>query len=287
MAPGDRFPGGFWSLWDIMINFQVFGLAHLMQMLVLEERSVADRRRNLEMLQTLPVPMSQLRVEEAEAQRLSGLIQFAMHTCQQLEIGAGVDRAERFLNNLRRSILFIDLEPEIRILRETIEDGLRYICFYHYPDAKRIVLLRVETDWQPTIAQFPSAKADVIAATDCYALAQYTAAVFHAMRVLEYGLREMATAVNLTFDTQVWQDIIQQIESRIREIGDAWKKGTSKSDWMSFYSGAAKEFFHFKDGWRNHVSHNRAAYDEPSARNVLEHVRTFMNHLSTRLSETP
>jgi len=105
------------------------------------------------------------------------------------------------------------------------------------------------------------------------------------MRVLEHGLRKLAEAVNLTFDIQVWNTIIEQIENQIREIGDHWPRSATKSDWMSFYSIAAKEFFHFKDGWRNYVSHGHDPYDEPRALSVLEHVRTFMNHLSARLGE--
>jgi hypothetical protein len=206
-----------------MINFQAFGVVSLMQMLALEEKVLGDRRRNLEMLPpgSLPAPIGQLRAEEADTKRLEGMIQFARHTCQRLEIGAAVDRAERLLNRLNRPMLFIDLEPEIRVLKETIDDGLRYICFYHYPERKRAVLIRVESDWQFVTAQFPSARSDAIAATDCYALGQYTAAVFHAMRVLEYGLRELAQAVNLTFDVQQWQSIIEQIEAEIRNIGAA------------------------------------------------------------------
>jgi hypothetical protein len=272
------------SLWEIMINFQVFGLAHLMTVLAHEEMALHRRRQNLEGLASLPTPLWALQETEEERKRLSGLVQLALHTSQQLEISAGIDRAERFLRRLNQGIRFIDLEPEMRVLRETIEDGLRYICFYHYSHAKRQVILRVEDDWRPTIASFSPAKADIIAAADCYALGHYTASVFHAMRVLEYGLREMAAAVNLTFDVQQWQTIIEQIESEIREIGNHWRASSLKSDWLSFYSSAAKEFFHFKDGWRNHVSHNKGTYDEPSSRNVLEHVRTFMNHLSTRLS---
>jgi hypothetical protein len=54
---------------------------------------------------------------------------------------------------------------------------------------------------------------------------------------------------------------------------------------MSFYSAAAKEFFYFKDGWRNYVSHGGDPYDEDEAFSVLEHVRAFMSHLGSRLGE--
>lgn len=58
-----------------------------------------------------------------------------------------------------------------------------------------------------------------------------------------------------------------------------------KNERMQFLSEAAKEFFYFKDGWRNYVAHARGTYDEHQAASVLEHTRTFMNHLSTELSD--
>jgi hypothetical protein len=50
-------------------------------------------------------------------------------------------------------------------------------------------------------------------------------------------------------------------------------------------SEAAKEFFYFKDGWRNHVSHAKDKYDGPQAFSVLNHTSAFMKHLSMGLSE--
>jgi hypothetical protein len=135
---------------------------------------------------------------------LEGLFNYALDVCRRLEIDAGVDRIERILRRLRTPVTLSEMHAEMRVLRETIEDGLRYIGFYHYPNQKRQLLQRVEADWQQTIAQFKSAKPDILAAVDCYALEHFTACVFHLMRVLEHCLRELSEAVNLTFDVQQW-----------------------------------------------------------------------------------
>lgn len=107
------------------------------------------------------------------------------------------------------------------------------------------------------------------------------------MRVLEHGLRALAKDVGKAFDVQNWQNIIDQIESEIRTQGKTLPVGPAKSERLRFLSEAAKEFSFFKDGWRNYVSHGRAAYDEHQARMVMDHVRTFMNGLSALLSEQP
>jgi HEPN domain-containing protein len=274
-----------------MINFQVFGLAHLMKMLPMEERTLADRRRTLEALASgnaRQAPVGSMLVEQKEAERLSGLVQFALHICKQLEIDAGVDRAERFLNKLKRPMLFIDLEPEMRVLREAVEDGIRYIGFYHYTKAKRELLVKVADQWSPTFSAFHSAKLDADSASDCYALGHSKASVFHAMQVLERGLKALATDVGEAFTTQQWGNIIDTIEGKIKGMQRNGIPGLSKEEKdarLQFLSEAAKEFRYFKDGWRNYVSHGRADYDDDDAKRVLDHVRTFMNHLSTKLSE--
>ena len=105
------------------------------------------------------------------------------------------------------------------------------------------------------------------------------------MRVLEHGLRALAIELNKTFDVQNWQNIINEMECEIKSRGKSLPKGAAKNEHLQFLSEAAKEFMYFKDGWRNYVSHARGVYDEHQARSVLEHVRAFMNVLSSRLYE--
>ena len=105
------------------------------------------------------------------------------------------------------------------------------------------------------------------------------------MRILEYGLGALAKEVGRTYDRQTWHNIIEEIESEIATIRKQGTRTPEKRARLKFLSEAAKEFFYFKDGWRNFVSHNRSAYDENQALSTLEHVRSFMNHLATRLSE--
>jgi len=100
-------------------------------------------------------------------------------------------------------------------------------------------------------------------------------------------MRALATNVGLTFDLQQWHTILEQIEARIKEERNTLPKGSDKVERLQFLSEAAKEFFYFKDGWRNYVSHNRGTYDEHQALGMLEHTRALMTHLATQLSEQP
>jgi len=129
---------------------------------------------------------------------------------------------------------------------------------------------------------FGDANKDISAAGRCYAVEEWTACVFHCMRVLEYGLRMMAVRFNVPFHTDSWHTVLQGIEKEITSLRN--KTGLTDRDRLeiTYYSEAATQFRHFKDAWRNHVSHARVSYDENEARTVLVHVREFMQHLATR-----
>ena len=135
------------------------------------------------------------------------------------------------------------------------------------------------------LEKFPSARDDILASVDLWALGHGTASVFHLMRVVEHGLRAVAENVGKSFETQNWQNIIDEIEAEIRNLGKSLPRGTEKNDRLQFLSETAKEFVYFKDGWRNYVSHGRGLYDVYQARSVLEHVKAFMTTISSRLSE--
>jgi hypothetical protein len=136
---------------------------------------------------------------------------------------------------------------------------------------------------QQVVDGFPDARRALRDAGRCLALDQWTAAVFHAMRILEHGLRAFASRVGLTLavpmELENWKNIIDQIEKEIRKQ-EALPKSAAKSAELQFCANAAAHFWYIKEAWRNHVSHSRADYDEDEAARVVEHVRDFMRALA-------
>jgi hypothetical protein len=179
---------------------------------------------------------------------------------------------------------YMRLHENIIQLREMIIGELKEVFLIFIPNERHIWLEKAKAEYNQILQSFPSALDDCQEAAFCYACGRYTAAVFHAMRILEYGLGALSKEVGLTFDVQQWYDIINQIEKKIKEAQNR-PKSLDKSDHLQFLSEAAKEFTYFKDGWRNYVSHGRSKYDGPQALSALNHVKTFMVHLATRLSE--
>jgi hypothetical protein len=277
-APGQTIPYGLMSLWD-MINCSISQLGSLCAQLELEHLC----------FKVVGFPLAlEGPVEEGETAQVAGWMKVARTLARDFEWPAVIDRIdiiEAILAGKRGKITNLRLSNEVRVLLETVTSGLKSQSIYRYPKAKADVLWSWQADWAAVTKAFPSSQTDVFAGVDLWALGHATASIFHFMRVLEHGLRALAQDVGKTFDVQNWQNIIDQIESEIRQLGKTLSSGIEKTERLQFLSEAAKEFVYFKDGWRNYVSHGRGIYDEHQARSVMEHVRAFMTTLSSRLAE--
>jgi hypothetical protein len=199
--------------------------------------------------------------------------------CKTLELPVSVNLLTQRMNDLPQT------GREYDVLMDALKSELEGKLFLFVPSGRSKYY-----QWHGILSaeaktSFPSAHTELMEAGNCVATGAYTACVFHCMRALEHGLRALAKNVRKKFDVQNWQNIIEQIESAISHHGKTLRKGLAKSKKLQFLSAAAKEFTYFKDGWRNHVSHNRASYNEEEALVILNHVRSFMTHLASKLKE--
>jgi hypothetical protein len=125
---------------------------------------------------------------------------------------------------------------------------------------------------------FPSSVENVRNAGTCFALEQYDACVFHLMRVLEYGIRVLATKFSIPFQNSTWNTIIQQIESSVKGMNPGF--GADWKEQQKFCSEAASQFLFLKDAWRNHIMHLSDVYDEGRALSILRHTNDLMRTLA-------
>lgn len=127
---------------------------------------------------------------------------------------------------------------------------------------------------------FPSASFDITEAAKCRALARWTACVMHLMRVTEAGLTSLAKHYGVTADAN-WNLVLNQIELKTREVSKR-ADGAEAEQWAA---EAATHLRFVKNAWRNHAMHPRQTYDEERAVNIYDSSRSFMRHLSSKLSE--
>ena len=299
--------GRLWSLWDMAINFQIFGLTHLYGLMQQEER-LAERDIHIHEVNKAAAhaandtfPLFAMASNDA-VERAKGLFAYAFQLAKQLELDAVADRVDRFTTQLRLNALLpdalttpiqlSDLQAEVRVLREAFEDGLRYKYFWLYPRDRAQLVLRLDADWAPTIAAFKlPVKAEIMDAVDCYGLDKTTAAVFHLMRVAEYGLRALARERKVKLpkgkplEWGTWQDLIKEVKASAEIIAKTKRAGAGKDEALAFYNGAVAHFDSFKDKYRNAVSHVRKRYDATEAEQAIRQVRDFMNGLSLKVGE--
>lgn len=184
----------------------------------------------------------------------------------------------------------------VGVLRERIEDDLGDIVFMFMPPTAAKYYDKRKLFGHKVFMNFKSTRDDVIEAGNCFAVGRYTACVFHCMRVLEKGLHALVHDLNnrynagITFRRTIeetnWGNIIDEIQNTLTQSRRRHTLNPTPTQRdLSFYATAAREFEFFKNAWRDDVSHSRASYGEDTAKDVLEHVRAFMQHLSSRLCE--
>jgi hypothetical protein len=290
-------PGRLWSLWDIMINFDLSLICRLIREISLEE----ERAHEAILKAKSDTFTNSLSSESSFKKQIKDIIDnntviegtdIAVRVSDYaslFELNALLDRADRTKSYIYIGMQYSEYYHLIKILRETIEDEFRRVYFHQY-DAKKVgCLLDVHIDWPIVMTKFPSATNDILSAVDCYAIDQNTACVFHLMRVAERGLRALANERKIPWpkhpvEWATWQDILMEIEKSTKPIG-AWPRGPKKDAALAFYSGAIGQLHAFKELYRNAVMHVRADYDEHDAARAINQVCDFMTGLSSKIGE--
>jgi hypothetical protein len=148
---------------------------------------------------------------------------------------------------------------------------------------------------------FPSAVQDIREAGNCFAADCNTAAVFHLMRAVEWGLRALCVAMGfrrlrtrnkktgkvkyVPLGWTDWETTLNQLKERVTQLVGKTKRGAKKQVYQEFYYPALQDIEAIKDAWRNHVMHTRREYGPKDADAVFSHVRRLMVKLAERVSE--
>ena len=172
----------------------------------------------------------------------------------------------------------------INELRERVADELEGKAIYYISD--HVDLLSDAPPFGGKVERaFPSARYDISEAGRCLALRRSTACVLHLMRALEVALASLTAALGQSMTASNWNTILRVLETEIRShdkkaLGEKWSAEDEQ-----FFAEAATHFLLIKNAWRNHAVHGRDIYTEDRAEEIYDSVRSFMHHLSERLSE--
>ena len=138
--------------------------------------------------------------------------------------------------------------------------------------------------------KFPEAAYDISAASRCVALEEWTACVFHLMRVHEIALRhvgrmlKIAVARKKTIDFQNWQVITEAVVQAAKTAPRGAHQGARAARNREFYNDIALYLSHVKEAWRIPVMHARAKFDKREAMIIWENSKALMYRLAVRKS---
>jgi hypothetical protein len=278
-------PYGLVSLWE-MINFNLQPLMDAW-LLIRREYSLASKEDKADPGEAKP--------SVSDQERLKQNLQIIWEPLAALQMAD--DRLGAIAALIRRCGPYAELAHELKALSSDVMRAAQHERFYHYPRDKGLLVIRIPEDWEAALKAFPSAEKDVKAAVDCYALGHNNASIHHSMMILEFGLPAIAKRlkVRLNKNKATWTPIIENIRDAIdvRRKALAFSPSGQKPPssaaaareraFLEACEESAIEFRYFTNVWRNHISHGRGNYDENDAKKVLDHVRTFMELIATKL----
>lgn len=273
------------SLLEIMRNFNAWELAMLL-------RHIDTARRHAQAMCESGGRDDKM-PEDSIQQFIKPILLIAETSAKRLELDSTWKRVwdggGPFYFSVGVGITYQQLVNELDVLRQAIEADLEERTFVFIPRVDAEVLQRMKDTWSNVWEVIPDSHRDVREALSCYALDRHTAAVFHAMRIAEHGLRHLARKLHVRLihskkttpiEFADWAKIITAIKNKIDPVG---KRAPSKKrqELLEKYSDAADHCVFMKDIWRNNVSHTRDPYKKPEALGVIERVRDFMQFVAT------
>jgi hypothetical protein len=184
----------------------------------------------------------------------------------------------------RRSNYTIEFANKLDILLERMRDELNgTICFVVPVDRARY--FTSTEPFGPEVAQlFPRSIIDTEEAAKCLGSSRATACVFHLMRVMEDGLKTVATVLDIPYAPS-WESYIKQIETKLdlpwKSKSRTWRKEEP------FFRDVLAHLHAVKVAWRNPTMHIVNHYTPEQAEDVFNAVRGFMRHLAGKLEVGP
>jgi len=190
--------------------------------------------------------------------------------------------------------------PEMRHIIEAVELNANKHRFLNILSDRAEYLDNNKLLGDDVHSAFPSAAPDLKEAGNCLAVECNTAAVFHLMRVVEWGLRALAASLGVRkiratkkpgnkkytpLPYAEWEKILDGLQDAVDAKMQKLKRGTAKQKFQEFYYPALQDIRGLRDAWRNHVMHTRAEYTREDAIAVLAHVKRLMQGLAIRVSE--
>lgn len=202
--------------------------------------------------------------------------------CEKLGLASTADQLTRLLSELGKPDLrYSTLQELVPELRRRLYDDTTRISFLHIPSPRLSFYSDSPQFGEKVADKFPKAVEDIQEAGKCFALARYTACVFHLMRVTETAVQYLGKRLGISLVSEKnWHNILEEVDKAIRKMpaGNSRQKALRNK-----FSQASAHLRMVKDAWRNDVMHPKETYTDEEAERVFRNVKDFMVHLAVKL----
>lgn len=222
---------------------------------------------------------------------------------------------ERVFKKLKPSeaYTFGAFEADAEVINNLIDDALEEIKFGFIPKKKVEYWQQKKLFGGDVYDQFPSARDEITEAGNCFAHDLNTACIFHLMRAVEIGVHamhwSMTGRVNLTYEKYKpskgatrkskpielcdWQQLYNGLTLALETLERGKSTSKAKHDKHTFYSELIGIFKHFKDAWRNTISHGheidretkRLLFEPGETEDIMRFTRKYFEKLAKRVAE--
>jgi len=131
-------------------------------------------------------------------------------------------------------------------------------------------------------SKFPEIRGEIREAGKCISVDRHTAAVFHLMRIIEFGLKKMSSELGIPYAPS-WEAYINQL-SKILDSKNYKNLTDDQKNKREFYRNILTDITSIKQSCRNPTMHFNDVYDEEQAKNIFTGVKAFIKHLASNLS---
>jgi hypothetical protein len=220
-------------------------------------------------------------LNQSDKTKIRMLLEKAADDCKSCDMRCTLLQIERMQNGLKASIVtHADLAISLgELLRRLSDEAKLSRCLVMSQDEAD--LYTSAQPFGPEIEdRFPAAVNDISEAARCLACGRGTATVFHLMRVMEVGLKEVAQILEIP-NAPSWESYLTQIQTRIdakyKAKGIQWKKHER------IFRDVAAHLYAVKVAWRNPTMHIVNHYSPEQAEAIFNSVKGFMRSLSTEI----
>ena len=145
--------------------------------------------------------------------------------------------------------------------------------------------------WEQIVDRFPDTISDIEEARRCLALSRFPAAVFHSLQVIEFGLIELGTFLQVNDPKSGWTAVAKALKNSVEKPHpERTQFEKDNRDFLEQMQGTVEAL---KNAWRNKVSHVQGKlvlmtrdFSPEVAEEILVATRAFMRRLATDMPNT-